>query len=342
MATQSAIAIFGLETLNSKVIISACILLAACSKQQTTFENSGAVMGTTWNSTYSATDNHQQEISDALNQVDSLMSTYKPNSEISRFSKSTNGVEMSAPSFYVISTAIDIAKKTNGAFDPTIMPIVNIWGFGPNRKSGFSPTNEQIAKALGNCGWQHLQLSTDSFFVGKDIQELELDLSAIAKGYGADHAAMTLEMSGVHDYMIEVGGEIRVKGQSPKMRPWRLAIDSPNENNYARVIELANGAIATSGDYRNTRMVDGKLVSHTINPRTGRPVTHSLASVSIVANNCTIADAMATACMVLGAEAGMKLVESTANVEAYFITRVNENEFVTTESTDFPAALNLD
>ena len=236
-------------------------------------------------------------ISKALDEVDQAMSTYKPDSEISRFSKSSTGISVSAPSFYVISVAIDIAKQTNGAFDPTVMPLVNMWGFGPETNSPSAPTDAAIASAMEICGWQHLQLSNDSFFVGKDIEELEIDLSAIAKGFGADNVAAALD---------------------------------------------ASGAIATSGDYRNMRVVDGELVSHTIDPTTGRPITHNLASVSIVAQNCTIADAMATACMVLGADAGLELIERTADVEAYFITRIGESAFITSQSSGFPEELNLD
>lgn len=281
-------------------------------------------------------------ISKALDEVDQAMSTYKPDSEISRFSKSSTGITVSAPSFYVISVALDIAKQTNGAFDPTVMPLVDMWGFGPEANSPSAPTDAAIASAMEICGWQHLQLSNDSFFVGKDITELEIDLSAIAKGFGADNVASALEASGVSNYMIEVGGEVRVRGNSGKQRPWRLAIDSPNAKNYARVIELTSGAIATSGDYRNMRIVDGELVSHTIDPTTGRPITHNLASVSIVAQNCTIADAMATACMVLGADAGLELIERTADAEAYFITRISESAFITSQSSGFPEELNLD
>ena len=303
-------------------------------------------MGTSWHASCVTNDETasilQNAIASALNEVDQAMSTYKPDSEISRFSRSPNGISVSAPSFYVISVALDIAKQTNGAFDPTVMPLVNMWGFGHETKSQSAPTDAAIASAMKSCGWQHLQLSNDSFFVGKDIAELEIDLSAIAKGFGADNVASALDASGVTDYMIEVGGEIRVRGNSGKQRPWRLAIDSPNEKNYARIIELTNGAIATSGDYRNMRIVDGELVSHTINPKTGRPITHNLASVSVVAQNCTIADAMATACMVLGANEGIELIERTADVEAYFITRISESKFITSQSSGFPEGLNLD
>ena len=303
-------------------------------------------MGTSWHASCVTNDETasilQNTIAFALNEVDQAMSTYKSDSEVSRFSKSSGGIEMSAPSFYVVSVALDIAKKTNGAFDPTVMPLVEMWGFGPGPERQGAPTNAEIAVALKNCGWQHVLLSTDSFFIGKDIPKLQLDLSAIAKGYGADNVASALENQGVSNYMIEVGGEIRAKGHSEKHRPWRLAIDSPNDENYSRILELSNGAIATSGDYRNTRMIDGKIISHTINPRSGMPVTHNLASVSVIAENCTIADAMATACMVLGADDGMNLIESVDGVEAYFITRTNDKEFSTTESSGFPQALNLD
>ncbi|HIA38149.1 MAG TPA: FAD:protein FMN transferase [Planctomycetes bacterium] len=326
-------------------LVVAALTVSCSQKTQPTkgFEFDGFVMGTSWHATcVSNSDLNSTVISDALEEVDRLMSTYKPASEVSLFSKSKSGRKMSAPSFYVISVALDIAEKSAGAFDPTVMPLVNLWGFGPAAQQEGTPSNSAIEAAMQQCGWQHLNLSTDSFYVGKDIAELELDLSAIAKGFGADHAATALEMQGVQNYMIEVGGEIRAKGNSIKQRPWRLAIDSPNEENYSRVIELSSGAIATSGDYRNMRIVDGKLISHTINPRTGRPVTHNLASVSIVADNCTIADAVATTCMVLGATEGMQFVNSLDNIEAYFITRVNENEFTTSETAGFPKALNLD
>ncbi|MFT7517539.1 MAG: thiamine biosynthesis lipoprotein [Myxococcota bacterium] len=330
----------------NKLLIVACLVLGACSQKPSElseYKLSGLVMGTSWHATCLSQDEVQQQtVSTALDEVDALMSTYKNDSEISLFNQSSTGAEMSPISVYVIEVAVGISEKSDGAFDPTVMPLVDIWGFGPGKGDASIPDAKRIADVMQHCGWQHLLLDNESFFVGKRIPELEIDLSAIAKGFGADHAARALELKGIDNYMIEVGGEIRVKGQSIHARPWRLAIDSPNEADYTRIIELSSGAIATSGDYRNTRMLDGKLFSHTIDPRSGYPVKNNLASVSIVATNCTIADAMATTCMVLGAEDGMRLVESMPDVEAYFIRRLSTDVFSITASSGFPPALNLD
>jgi thiamine biosynthesis lipoprotein len=309
------------------------------STSQGSWRLEGSVMGTTWNAT--GTFRGQLEVAEvlrnintALNRVDLLMSTYKPDSELSRFNAAPAQVPfvVDPETAFVVDAALALAANTHGAFDPTVMPLVDLWGFGPAGRDVEAPSEEALAQALGTIGWESISVGypkDGTTLLKKEHAERKLDLSAIAKGYGVDAACAALDELGVPDYLVEVGGELRCKGLSPSGKPWRIGIDAPGDmsrpgESLQTVLEPGNAAVATSGDYRNYRVVDGQRVSHTIDPRSGMPLQHGLASVSVLAPTCMMADALATACMVMGLEEGLALIADTPNTEAMFLEHDGE------------------
>ncbi|MCP4092627.1 MAG: FAD:protein FMN transferase [Planctomycetes bacterium] len=310
---------------------------------------SGKTMGVTWNATIAVVSNANgtdaaetlAAIQDALDRVDQRMSTYKPESEISRFALATAGTafKVSAETAMVVREAQRIAALSHGAFDATVMPLVDLWGFGPATPSGTAPTEDELQATLEICGWKKLTVG-DRHTLRKTVDGLKIDLSAIAKGYGVDAVCEALKEQGWTDYMVEVGGELRTAGKSPSGGAWRIGIDAPRDMSNAgqdlqAVLQLGTVAVATSGDYRNFRYVDGERISHTIDPRYGVPVKHDLASVTVLAPNCMLADALATTCMVLGPEEGMKLIRGINHVECYMIIRDGDT-LMTDRSPGFP------
>ena len=247
----------------------------------------------------------QDRVDARLAAIDAAMSTWKPDSEVSRFnaSRSTEWFPVSAETAFVTETALRIGRQTGGAFDITIGPLVNLWGFGPEKgRRERPPTDEELAERRTATGLDKLSVRTDPPALRKLHPALQIDLSAIAKGYAVDALASELDAFGVKHYMVEVGGEVRTRGERAAGGAWRIGIETPieGERKVGRVVPLDDLSMATSGDYRNVYVSEGKRVSHTIDPRTGRPVTHELGSVSVVAADCMNADALATAFMVMG------------------------------------------
>ena len=243
-------------------------------------------------------------VDETLDEINRLMSTYQADSELSRFNRHADATPFSlSPSTYkVFQMALRIAEESGGAFDITVGPLVNAWGFGP--EAFLQPPEEAVIEALrARVGYQKLTLHPDGA-VSKSHPEVYCDLSGIAKGYATDAVAAALESIGVSSYMVEVGGEIRVAGANPDGAPWRLGIERPlpDTRQLHTVALLESGALATSGDYRNMYEVDGRRFSHTIDPQTGYPVQHTLASVSVIHESCAMADGYATALMAMGPE----------------------------------------
>lgn len=245
-----------------------------------------------------------------LETVNRQMSTWRKDSEISRFNAhaGTDWFPVSADTVTVLREAQRISELSGGKFDVTVMPLVNLWSFGPENRPRKTPSDEEIARRKQSVGYRLLELRENPPAVRKTRSDVTVDLSAIAKGFGVDRVAGELDLLGVTGYMVEIGGEVRCQGTKGDGRPWQIAIQSPamSRDSAQRVVALRDShrAMATSGDYRNYFEQAGKRYSHTIDPQTGRPVTHKLASVSVVAGNCMTADGMATAIMVLGPEAG--------------------------------------
>ncbi|KAA5546332.1 (Na+)-NQR maturation NqrM [Roseiconus nitratireducens] len=248
-----------------------------------------------------------------LRRVNDQMSTYLKQSEISQFNESgsTDWFSVSPEFAQVVSAAQDIARRTEGAFDITVAPLVNAWSFGPGERTGSVPDPQMLKQLRERVGYQHLEVRSDPPAIRKSIPELQIDLSSIAKGHGVDRVVELLRSKGADSVFVEIGGEVRTIGDKPG-GPWRVGIQLPDAAQDTVMIAHpmvpgteAGNAMATSGDYRNYFVADGKRYSHTIDPRTGAPIEHSLASVTVIAPTCMLADAWATAINVLGRDTGL-------------------------------------
>ncbi|MCF1184749.1 FAD:protein FMN transferase [Marichromatium gracile] len=312
------------------LLLGALLALAGCAQDDAPVELQGRTMGTHYSvKLYGLPDTLsveqlQAQIDARLEQVNDLMSTYRPDSELSRFNASDSGdwfpvsLELAA----LVALAERISIFSIGAFDVTVGPAVNLWGFGPGQPPEQLPSDAQLAEVRERIGFPRLEYRLDPPALRKEKPGVYVDLSGIAKGHGVDQVAAVLEAAGVTDYLAEVGGELRASGTKPDATPWRIAIERPEPGvrEVHRIVTLHDAAMATSGDYRNFYEHDGKLYSHTINPITARPVTHTLASVSVIAADCAQADALATALLVLGPEAGLALAEAH-DIAAFFVVR---------------------
>lgn len=271
-----------------------------------------------------------------LNNVNDKMSTYKSDSELSLFNKAPVGepFKVSPDTFEVITRSLEIWRLSQGAFDVTIGPLVNLWGFGPDGKPEKIPSLEDMKNAWDKVGSDGLILHVDDRELVKR-KELYVDLSAIAKGYAVDRVAEALENAGIRRYLVEVGGEIRAGNSKAAGISWQVAVEEPvsDRRQIHKVIKLDNAAMATSGDYRNYFEVDGKRYSHTIDPRNGQPIAHQLASASVIMPSCADADAWATALMVLGPDLGMQVAEAN-NLAVYMILKQQQG-FKSIHSTAF-------
>lgn len=272
----------------------------------------GKTMGTTWSvrlgkrSAGNDADTLQPLLQQQLDRINSLMSTYDKTSEISRFndSASRDWFPVSAETAEVVKLAQQISDRSSGAFDVTVGPLVDLWGFGPRPRGEKRPTDSQVEALRRQVGYRHLIVRTSPAALRKDIPELRIDLSAIAKGYAADKLAELLAARGITDMLVEVGGEMLIRGRNPNGQHWKIAVEKPvpGQRMVERVFLLTNTGMATSGDYRNFFTEEGQRYSHTIDPFTGRPVRHRLASVTVLAASSAEADALATALMAMGDE----------------------------------------
>ncbi len=246
-----------------------------------------------------------------LESVNGLLSTYQSDSELSRFNRnpSTEWVAVSSELVTVLEEAHRISELSGGAFDVTVSPLVKLWGFGPSNEEPQVPPASDIQTAMEKVGYRQVHSRYSLPALKKDRPDLSIDLSAIGEGYGVDRLAGFLEAQGIHNYLVDIGGEHRVKGHSSRGTPWRIGIERPGERRLQQVIELNSGAVATSGDYRDYFEQDGQRYSHLIDPRTGRPITHPLVSVTVISTTAMRADALATALMILGPGQGFQLAE---------------------------------
>jgi FAD:protein FMN transferase len=269
----------------------------------------------------------KRAVDDALERVNDQMSTYRPDSELSHFnaSDSTEWFPVSIETATVVAEARRVSRESNGAFDATVMPLVNLWSFGPEARPDIVPSEEELAERRSHVGHEQLDVRLDPPALRKADPRMSVDLSAIAKGYGVDVVAELLDERGVKAYMVEIGGEVRTKGPKPGGDLWHIGIERPVATQRAveTIVDLEDDAMATSGDYRNYFEAGGKRFSHTIDPRTGRPIEHTLVSASVFAPTCMTADAYATTVMVLGPGEGYDwLVER--EVAALLIVKVGE------------------
>jgi thiamine biosynthesis lipoprotein len=265
----------------------------------------------------------RDDVEGLLERINRQMSVYRRDSEISRFNESreTAWFPLSEDTAAVMETAIAVSRKTGGAFDVTVGPLVNLWGFGPEKAGKVFPDEEAVSRARKRTGFRKLSLRRHPPALRKRSPGVVCDLSGIAKGYAVDEIAAYFNRQGFSRYLVEIGGEIRARGVNERGLPWQVGIEMPDRSGrIQRIVTLREGAMATSGDYRRFFEKDGIRYAHAIDPRTGKPVRHALASVTVIHASCCYADAMATAIQVLGPEAGYQLALDE-NLAAYLIHR---------------------
>ena len=295
-------------------------------------KNSGFVFGTVYNVSYQWDRDLSAEIEAELKRVDAEFSMFNPHSVVTAIN---NGEQPSLSNMFieVFEMASSVNKETGGAFDITVAPLVNAWGFG--FKNEKMPTREQVDSLKRLIGFQKIKLSRDHRHLVKEDPRLTLDFSAIAKGYGSDVVASLLRKYGVANYMVEIGGEVVTCGLNPQRLPWRIGVTKPNDDSLnasqemQTVLNVTDMAMATSGNYRNFYYKGGKKYAHTIDPKTGYPVQHNILSATVLAKSCAVADAYATAFMVMGLDKARQTLEKHPELMAYFIYTDQSGEFKT-------------
>lgn len=311
-------------TIYQFVLITYALSLMACNEKSFAVTFSGEAQGTTYQVTYSApvNVNLQQEIDSILNKIDLSLSTYLPSSIISSINRNDTNIQPDTHFITVFMKAKEIAERTGGAFDFTIAPLINAWGFGFTDKKNIEPN--AIDSLLKLVDYRFVSLK--SGMVSKVHENVLLDFNAIAQGYTVDVIAAFIETKGINNYLVELGGEVAGKGMNEKGTYWKIGIDRPDENHpdgrpINAVIELQNKALATSGNYRKFYVENGKKYAHIIDPKTGYPAKNNLLSATVIANDCMTADAYATAFMVMGLDKSKQFLERNhgLNLEVYFI-----------------------
>ncbi|MFC2140849.1 FAD:protein FMN transferase [Acidobacteriota bacterium] len=338
----------------SLVIILTLFLINSCTdraqKPANLIEIHGATMGTTYmvkivkpndekfSSRDELTKRVTSDIENLLKKVNEEMSNWLKDSEISRFNryKENQWFEVSPETAGVFTEALRVSSVSDGAFDITVGPLINLWGFGPDRTVKQIPGEEQINKVMEEIGYEKLSVRPSPPAIKKERPGIYCDLSAIAKGFGVDQVTGYLDFQGFSHYLVEIGGEVRAKGLNHKNQIWRVAVASPDPHGgspYQKIIHLKDASMATSGDYFNYFEKDGVRYSHTIDPTTGKPITHKLASVTVIHESCMTADAMATAINVLGPEKGYELAIKE-NLAVFMIVR-GKNGFLENMTSRF-------
>lgn len=310
------------------------VFLSSCGSQQSEprFVNiRGVVFGTYYSVSYYCDngEDFSESIDSIFNVVNQSMSYYIPNSTISRINR--NETNQADDHFLtVLNRSLEIAEQTGGAFDPTISPLVNAWGFGvEDRQKMTSSIIDSLKRIVG-----YQKVSVVGNRVIKSIPEIQFDFNAIAKGYTSDIAGQLLESKGIETYMVEIGGDLIARGLKPDGTAWRIGLERPAKDMFAEqdwdyMVEMHNRAVATSGSTRKYYEEGGQRFSHTIDPFTGRPVTHNLLSVSVFADDCTTADAFATAFMVMGLDKSREFIQKRDDIQAFFIYSGSDKEYST-------------
>lgn len=327
------------------ILIFFLLLLAGCGlKKEVAF--SGKTMGTTYHikvvaGMFTRTADLQKKIDVRLEDINKSMSTFRKDSEISRFNafqKAGVKFKISDDFFNVLTVAQKIYEETAGAWDGTVKPLVDLWGFGNGKIRDTVPAKSQIKALLSEVGFDNIEILPDHYLVKKKAY-ITLDLASIAKGYGVDQLAALIRDNGLNNFLVEIGGEVFASGFRKDGKKWRVGINRPQENapykQVYRVIEIHDKGFATSGDYRNFFEVHHQRFSHIIDPRTGYPVDNGVVSVSILADECTFADGLATAVMVLGAKKGVELVNRLEATECFIVTHNKKGALIDHYSKGF-------
>ncbi len=300
-------------------------------KKQAPFRtDEGLVFGTVYKITYQSEDNLKNEIEAELKKVNNSLSPFDPASVITRVNHNEE-VELDSFFVHVFHLAEKVSEETNGAFDITVAPLVNAWGFGFKQSTGVdSLTIDSLQQIIG---YQKVALRNNQII--KKDPRIMLDCSAIAKGFGVDAVAHLLESKGIKNYMVDIGGEVVVRGKNPRMNAWQIGINKPIDDSLSvnqelqTILAISDAGMATSGNYRNFYYKGGKKYAHTIDPRTGYPVQHSILSSTVIAKDCASADAYATAFMVMGLDSAKAFCEAHPELDAYFICAGEGDDFET-------------
>ncbi len=316
----------------TKVAIFIIVLLfsAGCSLKKEVVLT-GKTMGTNWrvkviSGYFDNAEKLDETIKDRLLEINKSMSLYDKKSEICKLNahRSTEKFHVSSDFMAVLTTGKKLYSETRGAWDATIRPLVNLWGFGDVERKKEVPDESNIKSRLAQVSFAYIKV-LDKNFVVKSNPEVTLDFGSIAKGFGVDQVACVIKGKGYSDFIVEIGGEVYASGSRQDGKNWRIGINMPDKNSsfheVYKVVMISGKAVATSGDYRNFFEKQENIYSHVIDPRTGRPVENGVVSVSVIAGSCTYADGLATALMVMGHEKGIELVDNIKNVECLIIVR---------------------
>ncbi|MES1926870.1 FAD:protein FMN transferase [Salinisphaera sp. T31B1] len=319
------------------------IALAGCSPRDEPIRVSGPAQGTTFNVTVMSPDGVDQAsvasaVQRVIDTVDDQMSTWRDDSEISRFNRAPAGewVPVSGDLAKITRQALALGRQTNGAFDVTLGPILKVWGFGAGADVPSKlPTTETLNAAREKTGIGQIDVRMEPPALRKKVDGITLDLAGLAQGYTVDRIADALRQLGAEHFLAELGGELYAQGTKESDKPWRIGVEKPEAGvrTIERVVGLADAGMTTSGDYRDYFELDGHRFSHTIDPRTGRPVAHDLRAVTVIAQDAMTADAMATALLVMGPEAGLRY--ANANGIAALFVRGNDDAYTESNSKAF-------
>ncbi|WP_218811385.1 FAD:protein FMN transferase ApbE [Klebsiella quasipneumoniae] len=322
-------------------LLGACVLFSGCDSAPTPATPAstatvldGKTMGTFWRVSVIGVDEAKAQalrakVQAQLDADDRLLSTWKNDSALMRFNHAatTRPWPVSEAMADIVTLSLRIGAKTHGAMDITVGPLVNLWGFGPDKQPVATPDAQAIAAAKARTGLQHLQVINQSGrqFLQKDIPDLFVDLSTVGEGYAADHLARLMEQEGISRYLVSVGGALVSRGMNGEGKPWRVAIQKPTdrENAVQAIVDINGHGISTSGSYRNYYELDGKRISHVIDPQTGQPITHKLVSVTVIAPTALEADGWDTGLMVLGPEKAQQVVREQG-LAVYMIVKERE------------------
>lgn len=313
------------------VLLALTFCLLACKEEATLLKMQGKIFGTYYSLVLHGKEVDKEKLNKEVDQflrgLDYIFSTYKEDSELSRLNKldSIERVGLSGELFNVLNISQNIFKETNGYFDVTVGPIVNAWGFGPDGVQN-KPSDEEIKKLSQFVGMDKIELFKNGD-IKKSNSNIYIDLSAIAKGYAVDQLLLYLEQKGFKGGLVEIGGEVRTFGTKPKGETFKVGIEKPEFNqsgNLINVVELKDMAMATSGSYRNFKKYQDKFFSHTIDPIAKKPANNNMISVTVLHNNCTFADAYATAFMVMGAEKSLEFANNKG-LGIYILVKNGEN-----------------
>jgi len=329
------------------LFIGLAFLLAACESPSERVQHvySGEVMGTYFRIKMVGDDTQalqalEPQLEAVMSEVNESMSNYIPDSEVSRFNRLKAGQSMSVSSIFavVIDESLKISKLSKGAFDVTLAPLINAWGFGEQGAIVRQPEPNELAQLAKRIGYQKLEFENNT--LTKLVDGLEINVSAIAKGYAVDRLAQTLRNAGADDFLVDIGGELVAAGHNLEGHAWRVGIEKPTiSGGVQQVVKLSDKALATSGDYRNFLLVDGQQFSHTIDPLTLKPSFHKLASVSVLSESCSRADALATALMVMGEERGFVFAQENKLAVYMLVRETQSNEYSVRMSEEFSRIL---